>query len=389
MKKTKVTLLSILGVALLTTGLYSCNNDDATKETEQSKKESNVAHRESENVYKMTIDNGLDGDVLVFKDEAAFNKIEDGLYDHTQSYVTSVMDNMPTGLTEEEQDSYLDSIGFDEDKLYKEFEDQFNFNSLRKDLNVELEKWEDNQTNPEILINEENDPDNHPLVLEVHRTLFNVGGEVIVLNNEAQPVIYKMFDWGSIEITNLDTDILKQINTAKIKNYDAISSLVSHNTNYKINFSSTTPNDSPCASSGINHKKYNYSSTTGQQVKSFTKQMVIPFTSGKQLVAKTKGYQYKRGKWRNRKVWLQVGITGSKSAPNVPAELYVNGCHNPFILNYVKATTEKRYKHEARYKNYDYIYLKNNKVYSYHGQNSFVFTKDFFPPSHEIYVISN
>lgn len=386
MKNFRKFTIGMIGAILLSAGLYSCNNDDVAKQTEQSNKELNVAHREGESVYKMTIDNGLDGDVLVFKDEATYNKIEDELYDNTKSYITSVMDRMPEGLTDEEQDRYLDSNGFDEDKLYKEFENRLNFSSLRKDLNVKIDNWLSLQTNPEMIVDEENDPDNHPLVLEVHRTLFNTGGEIIVLNNEQKPVLYKMFDWGSIEITNLDTSILKEININKIKDYSAISNLVAHNTNYKINF--TIPSDSYCATS-INHKKHNYSAT-GRLVKSFTKQMVIPFTSYKQLVAKTVGYRYSKRKGYYRiALWLQVGITGSKSAPNVNAELHVNGCHNPFRLDHVPATSLKVRKHDCRYKNYDYVYLKNNKVYSYHGEGQFVFTKDFFPPNHEIYAISN
>lgn len=386
MKKFRKLTIGMIGAVLLSAGLYSCNNDDVAKQTEQSNKELNVAHREGESVYKITIDNGLDGDILVFTDETTFNKIEDELYDNTKSYIASFMDRMPEGLTDEEQDSYLDSNGFDEDKLYKEFENKLNFSSLRKDLNVKIDNWLSLQTNPEMIVDEENDPDNHPLVLEEHRTLFNIGGEIIVLNNEKKPVLYKMFDWGSIEITNLDTSILKQINLNKIKDYSVISNLVADNSNYKINF--PTPNDGPCASS-INHKKYNYSAT-GRLVKSFTKQMVIPFTAHKQLVAKTVGYRYSKKKGYYRiKLWLQVGITGSKSQGNVHAELYVNGCHNPFRLDHAPVTSLKVKKHVTRYKNYDYVYLKNNKVYSYHGEGQFVFTKDFFPPTHEIYVIQN
>jgi|GEM_PF-1099627 len=39
MKKTKVTLLSILGVAILTTGLYSCNNDDVLEQENSTEKQ--------------------------------------------------------------------------------------------------------------------------------------------------------------------------------------------------------------------------------------------------------------------------------------------------------------------------------------------------------------
>jgi len=386
MKNIKKFTLGAIGATLLVTGLWACSNDEISN-TEQ-ENNSDVANKIGESIYKMNIDNGLDGDILVFENESVFNQIEDNLFDNTQSYIQSVMDGMPEGLSEEEQDDYLESIGFDEDKFYIQFEDSFNFNSLRKDLNIKIDDWLSTQTNPEMIVDEENDPDNHPLVLEVHRTLFNAGGEIIVLDTVGAPVIYKMFEWGSLKITGLDTSILKSINISKIKDYTSVIELVSNNPNYIIE-SPAVPNDGPCASHNINHKKHNYSST-GTLVKSFTKQMVIPFTSGKQLVAKTVGYRYssKRGYYRI-KLWLVTGITGSKSAPNVDAELHVDGCHHPFRLDHVAASSLKVRKHERRYKNYYYIYLKNNKVYSYHGQGSFVFTKDFYPPNHEIHVISN
>lgn len=59
------------------------------------------------------------------------------------------------------------------------------------------------------------------------------------------------------------------------------------------------------------------------------------------------------------------------------------------MSNMLKGTSKMLAPAGGRYKNYDYVYLKNNKVYSYHGEGQFVFTKDFFPPNHEIYAISN
>src|SRR5690554_6369067 len=107
-----------------------------------------------------------------------------------------------------------------------------------------MDDWLSTQTNPEMIVDEENDADNHPLVLEVHRTLFNAGGEIIVPDIVGAPVIYKMFEWGSLQITGLDTTILKSINISTIKDSTSVIRLVSNNPNYIIE-SPAVPNVGP------------------------------------------------------------------------------------------------------------------------------------------------
>lgn len=46
MKNFRKFTIGMIGAILLSAGLYSCNNDDVAKQTEQSNKELNVAHRE-------------------------------------------------------------------------------------------------------------------------------------------------------------------------------------------------------------------------------------------------------------------------------------------------------------------------------------------------------
>ena len=48
MRKFRKLTIGMIGAVLLSTGLYSCNNDDVVSVTEQSSKELNVAHREGE-----------------------------------------------------------------------------------------------------------------------------------------------------------------------------------------------------------------------------------------------------------------------------------------------------------------------------------------------------
>lgn len=48
MRKFRKLTIGMIGAVLLSTGLYSCNNDDVVAVTEQSSKELNVAHREGE-----------------------------------------------------------------------------------------------------------------------------------------------------------------------------------------------------------------------------------------------------------------------------------------------------------------------------------------------------
>lgn len=388
MNNFKKITLGLVGATILSLGLNACSNDEIMNVKEENE-ELNVAYREGVNIYKVSIDNGLDGDILYFSNAEAYDQMEDRLYEDTQNYIATVMESVSQDWSDEEQDLYLNSINFDEDKFYKEFENLHNFSSLRKAINTEYDQWLSEQVSLPDDENNVNDPDNHPLVLEEQRTLFNKGGEIIVGSNTGEAIIYKIFDWGSLEVKNFDTKILKSINIEKLKSQSEILSLIEGNTNYKVILNNKSELTG-CAS-GFVHKKYNYSAT-GRQVKSITKETGVPFSSFRQLVAKTVGFRYsKRKGYYRENLWLVTGITGDKNSPDVDSPLR-RFCGDEILYAHKKATSVKTKKHTRRLKNNAYnnhgLKVYDNATYSYHGEGQFVFTKDFHPP-HEINVIHN
>src|SRR5690554_4548766 len=365
MKNIKKFTLGAIGATLLVTGLWACSNDEISN-TEQ-ENNSDVANKIGESIYKMNIDNGLDGDILYFPSAELYDITEDFLYDQTHSYINSVMETVSVDWSDEAQNEYLDNISFDEDKIYKDFENTYNFSSLRQSINIPYDQWLSEQTTLPDDENNEDDPDNHPLVLEEQSTLFTKG----------------------VEIKNFDTNILKNINIGKLRKINQILSLIEGNPNYSIILNNSS--DLTGCASGFVHKKYNHSST-GRQVKSITKETGMPFSSFRQLVAKTVGFRYskKRGYYRVS-LWLVTGITGAKNSPDVDSPIRRFCADQPEYM-YAKAETAKVRKFTRRIKNNVYnnygIVVYDNATYSYHGQGGFVFTKDFHPP-HERYVIQN
>ena len=164
-----------------------------------------------------TIDNGLDGQILFFDSAEAYYNVQENLFNQPNAYIDSYQDQIPTYLNDDQLEEYLNGINYNEDAIYEGFEQSLGFNSFRVKLTNDIDLWLDIQTNPDMMINEENDPDNNTLVLESDRALYNMGGEVVVLDSLQNPIIYKAFDWGHLAVENFDTDVVKIINTTKIK----------------------------------------------------------------------------------------------------------------------------------------------------------------------------
>lgn len=177
---------------------------------------------------------------MKFNSSEDFENLNDQLYEDSELYDDYYLGLIPLDIDVEDIDDFHNSIGYEEDKIYNGFEDGLDFFSLRRKLNLEDELWIENQTFP-YDINEAEigtspqiitpNPHGFRIATDADRALCNSGAEIIVVDSLNNPVIYKEFDWGTLRIRNMDTDLLKIINQNKIKDFESISTLIEDNVN--------------------------------------------------------------------------------------------------------------------------------------------------------------
>lgn len=338
-----------------------------------------------------TIDNGSDGQILFFDSAEAYYNVQENLFNQPNAYIDSYQDQIPTDLNDDQLEEYLNGINYNEDAIYEGFEQSLGFNSFRVKLNNDIDLWLDIQTNPDMMINEENDPDNNTLVLESDRALYNMGGEVVVLDSLQNPVIYKAFDWGHLAVENFDTDVIKIINTENLKTIEDIQLRFTGKSNIKFKIDNPFPVGN-CSQGNIKNKQHFYSPNNKHNVKSIIKNKKALFPGNgypDRLIIKTKGYLWKRGKWRNRAVWLVSGFTSKKNQGNHSITWWNTGCTGTGQTQLFPARTKCVAKYEydgGNPKGSNIVYI-DNTLYAYHGQGTFTFTVDFYP-GHEAYTIT-
>lgn len=391
MKKV-LAILPVLGMFFL-----SCDKDEVyeSETTDNTKK---VVARNS-GFHMETIDNGLDGQILFFDSAESYNSVQEDLFNQTHAYLDGYQPQIPTELNDDQLEAFLNSINYNEDIIYEGFEQSIGFNSFRVKLNNDIDQWLDMQTNQEMIINEENDPDNNTLVLESDRTLYNMGGEVVVLDSLQNPIIYKAFDWGHLIIKDFDTDILKAINVQNIKSLDQIQTQFGDLSNIKIKkdfIDASAP--APCMTDNIKDKKHVYSTTGQNNVKSIIKNRNTPFSNSGEhdrLIIKTLGYKWKNGKWRNRELWLVNGFTSKRNQANQTLTWWRYFCDNASHVNthqYIaRSKCVRKFEYDGGSPGNN-VAWKNNSIYAYHGEGTFTFTVDFYGSKnsgHEVYRITN
>src|SRR5690606_1506949 len=140
-----------------------------------------------------------------------------------------------------------------------------------------------------------------------------------------------------------------------------------------------------------NVERYYYSSV-GQLSRARTHAYRPILTKKTRHSATTMGYQYKRGKWRRRSVWLNVGICGKKDTPNTNGRVALGECSQYVLVSVVSHPASKcKRSYETTFKSADTAFHYDNSVYSYHGQSTYTYTIDFYGDDtwgHEKYEIS-
>jgi len=372
MKRIKNFTLGILGVSFLSLGLYACSNDDTTKETEENLQENLQGKSLESKVSSMRIDNGIpsasSNNILVFESREALENVFNEMTQEYDKYNEVLDQKIPNDLEDDDLEDFIIKNNLDEDYTLNNFEKQFGFKSLRKTINEAEAAWLETQGE---VMDVNTDPDNHFIVSDFERTLLNEGSELIIKDAEKRPIIFKYFEWGHIEISDLNTEILREINQGNINDPQVLENMAASKSFLKIFWKNKDGLIiSGCRKKG---KRVEYYNVQGQQIKGFTSQNNGIFD--KTLVSKTKGYQWKRGKWRNKKVWIHAGITGLNRG-----DWKVHHNCVDVIDGSGHWKDKKRYKLEYRLHNPNPIsmYVKNNSVYSYHSQGGKSIVVDFY-----------
>ncbi len=368
MKNYKKFTLGFIGAAILATGLWACNNDDITKETEQNQTYMTV-NTVNAGIASMYIDNGIasesSSNILVFDSKQILEETIDQMTQQYDDYNETLDEQIPADLTDDELEDYINAHNLNEDYTLDNFEMNLGFKSLRKIIHEKELIWLETQ-GEQMDIN--TDPDNHFIVSDFERTLLNEGSEIIIKDENNVPVIHKYFEWGHIEILDFNTEVLKEINIQQISDPQVL-----ENYSSKIKIFDKNKDGliiTGCRKSG---KSVNYYYFDNRQIKAFTSQNVGLFD--KTLVAKTKGYRWKKGKWKNAKLWIHAGVTGLNRG-----NWKVHHQCADEIVGAPHWKDEKRYKLEYRLKNPNPIsmYARNNNVYSYHSEGGTSFFVDYY-----------
>lgn len=114
----------------------------------------------------------LEGNMLAFTDVNHYRNTLECLTIAYEAYNDS-LNGVYGHLTDEQYEIVEERLGLDEDKPLKDFETRFRFFSLRADIDAKERRW--------LMSNEldmQNDPDDHPLLDDVERTLVNPAGLV-------------------------------------------------------------------------------------------------------------------------------------------------------------------------------------------------------------------
>ncbi|HLS31141.1 MAG TPA: hypothetical protein VK021_09815, partial [Flavobacteriaceae bacterium] len=201
--------------------LGACQNDDFIESQADETEDRNYTEFGTGSIYGISIDNGVSleskNNILVFPDWDTFKQTSIDLDKQREFAIEMMNQNAGDKMSDEEYKIYIDSLGFNENQVYINFEDQFEFYALRREINKRELQWLSRRSDSEDW-NEAtlNDPvPDDSFVWEEERSLLNPQFEVIVKNEQKEDIIYKWYPNGYYaEIKNMNELVLQQINTS-------------------------------------------------------------------------------------------------------------------------------------------------------------------------------
>ena len=392
---------SIISAVFLS--FYSCSERDiVTSENEKSnstlKPSPGACDETLPTIRGMYLANGTTStctnNIMVFASIELYNSTIENLETQVDSH-NAYFDQLTNGMTDEQADTYAESIGFDEDKPITDFENQHNFCSLRKKLITLENQWLDQQGDGNWDLN--TDPDSYYIDDDVERALLNEQSEVLIGTCATGYTLYKFYSWGNVHIPLGDstemTNILTQLNNGNYPLSLPINTTgpsqttvitILNNTSLECPtitssgggacFVTADPTNNPaltCKSYVKDKGEHYFSSTRRIKWKHKMKYAGIPNpanTSQKMKVVTT-SYKKKNSRWKRYRATLYSGITG---------QLSDNNC--------TLATGNTSTGKEKRKKRLKYIWTfpgqvsttTENKFFSVHKQEGNVYQNDIY-----------
>lgn len=387
MRKVILSISILLGLSLV-----SCDKSEVTQGT-SSNSGDNLAQKQStiiSGVESISIDNGLGNtgctnNILIFPTWNSYWATIDQLDQLTENYCNNFDATVPAGTTDDQYDVLAANVSFDEDNMLSKFENDLEFCSLRRKLISAEDLWLSNQSLTGTW-DPNSDPDNDFIDDDTERALLSYGHEVIIGDKRTGYTIYKFIDdlGNYITIQNMDLVALQQINHGTIP---------TNNPNVTV---STPPKAEGSASCKQQVKEVTYEEAGGNKIKRISKIRTAigtncptngnPCTSlfPSKVKAKTKGYIYKRGRWRARRSMITAGIDGAVVRNS--GQLFTD-CGN--VRTVLEEKTKRRRKVKVKVLSGTYIApvgtparfnnsVQDNLLFSLHQQGGLLINKDFY-----------
>lgn len=233
------------------------------------------------------------GKFLSFETLEDFQKTYDSLEQSLESNAQYIKSKVGIVTDEDQIDAKFAQYNLDEFKPLIDFENQYNFTSLRKHLQQAEKNWLAIQGD----VVDDNDPDNHFIIDETLRTLLNENSEVMIAGN-----IIRLEDWGEIEILNQDL-------SAYYKQYSSSDPDSGENYNkMNTNTDAATPWATCKRSTDYTQRYY---PDTRRMYKIQSAMQGTAFLRNNRIIAETKYYKKVLGVWIQKRADLYVKLQGT------------------------------------------------------------------------------
>lgn len=286
---------------LLIGALFSCSGNEEVDLLEEDNK--NVAKSTSAELSAITIDNGLatrngSHNIIVFPTIEHYKHLSATLVVAVENHVKAMEVNYEGVTDDDEIDIIINGMNFDEDQPLIDLENQLNFYSLRKDINLKETLWLQQQGDGEWDLT--TDPDNHFILDDTERTLLNVGSEFIVGQTIEDYKIYKLYENAIIVFDWSEKETLKKINLGVITPSRLLKDIIKYDGRIKIEmpdsfigvdpFVPSVPDYGPCKDK--NDIRYIFNTSNNRRIKTVSKfHPAILFIRGNTIKAKTKVFK--------------------------------------------------------------------------------------------------
>ncbi|THD30961.1 hypothetical protein [uncultured Flavobacterium sp.] len=383
MKKIILSLSFLAGLVLV-----SCESADQPQDQNADNDNSLMRRQRQSSMFnyiqstRIESDANCENNILIFPSWRHYWETIDRLDQMVDRDCEAFDSTVPNNISEERYDILADASGFDEDNVLRRFETDLGFCSLRSKIESLETAWLDRQGDREWDAN--SDPDNHFIDDQAERTLLSPNAEVIVGDDRRGYVYYKFLDdeGSRIEVLNNDRDAISQVSRGRIPTGNPNVVVVRPDKESDYNKCKNKVTQIAYEVSGADRFKRKSKVRRAWGTNCLNNPCTSIFPS--KVIAITKGYKKKNGKWRSRRMLIAAGINGL--GQNIPGLTYVDCIEERSIRLFeekkkrkirvvAKSTTNIAPIGTPRRYNFS---LQDNKLFSYHKRGNLIVNKDYY-----------